>query len=166
MKRYIGAFAALALVVAATGCASPDPNARQNASVADRASFAPVAKVLVRRCGTIDCHGSPYRNYRLYGYQGRRLNPAHKPDAPDTTDAELAANYDATVGIEPELFAEVIAAKGASPSKLTLVRKARGEESHKGGARIAPDDAADKCLVAWLRSAPDEAACSEALKVP
>jgi hypothetical protein len=59
---------------------------------------------------------------------------------------------------------QVVAEKGQDPSRLTVVRKARGEEHHKGGERIVPGDAADVCLLSWLGSAVDSDACASALK--
>jgi hypothetical protein len=35
-------------------------------------AFRPVAEVLLDRCGTLDCHGSKYRNMRLFGLGGSR----------------------------------------------------------------------------------------------
>lgn len=153
---------------AVVGCSSPDTNARVNpvASGPDRAQFAEVAPVLVNRCGSLDCHGSAYRNMRLYGYAGARLDPAHTPDNPRTiTQAEIDADYDAVVALEPTLMAEVVASGGAEAGNLTLVRKGRGAENHKGGRRIEPGDDADVCLVSWLGGNVDVAACRRIVPV-
>jgi hypothetical protein len=57
----------------------------------------------------------------------------------------------------------VIADAGAHPERLTLIRKARGTEHHKGGTVIHAGDDADTCLGSWLRSALDSAACQRSL---
>ena len=125
-------------------------------------TFGPVSEVLVVRCGSLDCHGSKYRNYRLVGAGAGRLDPTATPDGAKTTDAEIAYNYGSTLGVEPETMREVAAAKGAGAEKLTLVRKARGEEAHKGDRRIVPGDPADRCLLSWLSGATDTTACAAA----
>ena len=53
------AFAALP-----SACASPDTGARVNPIGPDAEQFKAVAPMLVRRCGSIDCHGSRFRNLR------------------------------------------------------------------------------------------------------
>lgn len=149
----------------AIGCSTPDTGARVDPIGPDRASFEPVTKMLVRRCGTLDCHGTPYRNLRLYGYGGLRLDPAFVPDR-DLTVAEVDANYDAVIGLEPSIMRDVVADKGAAPERLTLVRKARGTEEHKGKGVIAVGDDADRCLISWLGSATDVDACTRTLDQP
>jgi hypothetical protein len=126
------------------GCATDGPG-RIEADLPDRAAFAGPGKVLVSRCGTSDCHGSPYRNYRLKG--------------------DLALDYDATVSIEPERTRAI--ANGEEPTESsTLLRKAHGTEAHKGGVRLVPGSSADLCVVNWLRRSPDERACAAALPAP
>lgn len=154
-----GLFAGLVALVA---CSTPEQG-RSNATTLDVATFGPVSAMLVVRCGSLDCHGSKYRNYRLVGYGAGRLEPATTPDGAKTTDAEITYNYGSTVGVEPETMREVAAAKGAGAEKLTLVRKARGEEAHKGERRIVPGDPADRCLLSWLSGATDTTACAAAL---
>lgn len=159
----------LAVVVATAppllfvACSAPDPGATVSPAGPDRASFGPVARVLVRRCGSLDCHGSRYRNLRLYGFGASRLEPTNLPDSPaDTTVAEIDADYDAVVALEPELMRQVVANGGRDASRLTFVRKARGEEAHKGGPRILPGDLADVCVLSWLGGAVDADACASA----
>ncbi|MDB4942769.1 MAG: hypothetical protein JWP97_2303 [Labilithrix sp.] len=149
--------------VLAGGCSSPDTSGRVDAVGPDVAQFQAVAPMLVRRCGSIDCHGSLYRNFRLYGFGGTRLAPTDRPDFPTLPSAaEIAADYDAVVGVEPEIMAEVVRSGGAGTERLTLVRKARFEENHKGGQRIVRGDDADVCLLTWLSSSTDQAACRRA----
>ncbi len=107
-----------------------------------------------RRCGTLDCHGQPGRAYRVYGYAGFRL---YNEDAglvsgqQATTEAEVLANYQAAVALEPEEMSRLIATQGADPDKLLLLRKPLKLERHKGGPSMRTDDVGYKCVVAWLR---------------
>jgi hypothetical protein len=158
MRRSLVLFASL-LVVA---CASHDPNARTNGAAPDPTAFKPVALVLVNRCGSLDCHGSKYRNFRLYGFGGERSDPTSRPNTPDTTPDEVSLDYQAVLGVEPEIIAAVVAEGGKDPERLTLVRKARDGEAHKGGQRIVPGSDADACLLSWLASAVDANACKSA----
>jgi hypothetical protein len=153
---------------AATGCSSPDPAARIDPRGPDRGQFAVVAPMLVRRCGSIDCHGSIYRNFRLYGYAGTRLRDGQAPETlrPDLpkrlTDEEIEADYQAVLGVEPEIMRDVVNDNGNGRERLTLVRKGRGEEDHKGDQRMVPDDEADTCLGSWLAGAVNVEKCRAA----
>jgi len=176
MKSNLVTFALTALLgltVTATltaSCSSPATSARVDALGPARAQFDVVVPMLVRRCGSIDCHGSNYRNMRVYGYGGTRLRDAGapassvlRPDFPaNITADEVEATYQAVVGLEPEIMREVVLAGGAGPERLTLVRKGRDEERHKGHLRITPGDTADRCLLTWLASSVDVAACNAA----
>jgi hypothetical protein len=130
----------------------------------DRASFPEVAQVLVRHCGTLDCHGTRGRNLRLYGNEGLRWAASDRPLEPAcTTSDEIAQDYDSLVGLEPEVMNAVVGDMGIRPERLTLVRKARGSEDHKGGAPWQTGDDADRCLSSWLASETDTDACLRAL---
>jgi hypothetical protein len=102
---------------------------------------------------------------RLYGYQSERLDAKTSlPDSPtQSTPAEIDADYDAVVSLEPDVTRQVVADHGASPERLTFVRKGRGQENHKGGSRIAVGDPADLCVTSWLAGAVDAASCTAAL---
>jgi hypothetical protein len=120
----------------------------------DGSTFRPVSAVMEERCGTLDCHGEVARPMRIYGQQGLRM-PTEEPP-PDyftggaaTTPEELLANYGAMCGLEPDLLRRVMEKK-APPETLTLVRKARLTEKHKGGAIWFEGDPGDRCLVKWL----------------
>jgi len=160
--------AAVALIVAwASACSAPPPDARFVATPPDRATFPPVAEELVHRCGTLDCHGSSSRNLRIYGSTGLRLDPADRPSASQaSTKAEIDRDFDGVVGLEPEILGAVVASGGAAPERLTLVRKARGAEDHKGGAPFTEGDDQDTCLTSWLAGHTDAAACTRALTLP
>jgi hypothetical protein len=171
MKRAVYTRAVIALMFAATGaaivvagCSSPDASATIDPTAGDagpsREQFDFVAPVLSRRCGSIDCHGSIYRNMRVYGYGGLRLGPAGKvtPMTPmlDTTE-EIQATYEAVVGLEPEVMRTVVQQGGAGVERLTFVRKGRGDEDHKGNKRLNADS--DLCVTSWLANHVDEDAC-------
>jgi hypothetical protein len=171
MKRavYMRAFLALALAAGAgplvgMGCSSPDGAATVDPTAGDaaasRAQFAFVAPVLSRRCGSIDCHGSIYRNMRVFGYGGLRLGPAGKitPMTPMLDNPEeVEATYEAVVGLEPEVMRTVVEQGGAGVERLTFVRKGRGDEDHKGNKRLNADS--DLCVTSWLANHVDEDAC-------
>lgn len=177
MKRavYMRAFLALTLAAAggalvATACSSPDAAATVDPTAGDagpsREQFDFVAPVLARRCGSIDCHGSIYRNMRIYGYGGLRTGPDPNPDPAipfnpqipkAVTPAEAQASYESVVGLEPEIMRTVVQQGGAGVERLTFVRKGRGTEDHKGNKRL--DANSDKCVTSWLANHVDEAAC-------
>jgi hypothetical protein len=155
---------ALACATAWCACSPPASDARFSGLLPDRASFPEVAQVLVRYCGTLDCHGSRARNLRLYGSEGLRWASSDRPQTPTcSSDDEFTQDYASIVGLEPELLSAVVADHGTSPERLSLIRKARGQEAHKGGTPIHEGDAADRCLVSWLADRTDLDACLSAL---
>ena len=157
----MGLVAITTAIVAA--CSSPDTTARVDASGPGADDFKLVAPMLVRRCGSIDCHGSSYRNFRLYGYGGQRLAATDRPDTPQRiTDDEVRADYDAVVGLEPEIIRDVMQANGTGFDRLSIVRKGRNEEDHKGGQRMTPGDPADTCLVTWFSRVTNATVCASA----
>lgn len=157
----------LVLTALAPACAAaPGDGARVAIAGPDEASFPPVAAFLEHRCGTLDCHGQIGRNLRLYGYDGLRLAAADLPGGAPTTSDEIDADFRSVTGLEPELLNAVVAEGGAHPERLTLVRKGRGTEHHKGGALVMPGDAQDRCLLGWLAGAVDDTACADALETP
>jgi hypothetical protein len=153
-----------ALVVIVLACA-PSPDARTTATVPDRASFPVVADLLVHRCGTLDCHGQTSRNLRLYGNLGLRLAPGDRPVSKGATSvAEYDEDFASVVGLEPETMTTVVTEAGARPDRLTLIRKARGTDQHKGGALWSAGDAQDRCVTSWLAGATDASDCDLANK--
>jgi hypothetical protein len=162
--RLAAVFAGGAAALAIWACAGVDDEARIDGAVAPSGTaFRPVAQVLVDRCGSLDCHGSKYRNMRLFGFGSARIDPAHRPDAPETTDDEVLRSYQAVVALEPEVLRTVIAEGGVHPERLTFVRKGRGTEAHVGGAPIGRGDPADLCIISWLGGATDEGRCRAAV---
>ncbi len=157
---------ALVLAASAACCSTASDTARTTIDLPDETTFAPVAGALLYRYGTLDCHGTTFRNFRLYGEDGLRLDHDASVNGGPTTDAEVQADFASFVGLEPEILSAVVADHGADPDRLTLIRKARGEEDHKGGQRITIGDDADLCLTGWLASTPDDAACAKVLTEP
>jgi hypothetical protein len=122
-------------------------------------SFGPLGDYLDHRCGSLDCHGQPGRNLRIWGCEGMRLDagmiPVCNKTVPGggrTTLYEHQATYRSLVGLEPQVMTEVYSGcsgqvgdggaalypPGSSchPELLTFVQKARGAEAHKGGQLI------------------------------
>lgn len=147
------------LVLALPACGSNDRE-QVDFEVPSRLGFEPVSQMLHLRCGSLDCHGQLGRNLRLYGQYGLRDDPDDVPGGDPTSAYEHARNYDSVVSLEPELLALVAAEGGAHPERLTLVRKARGSEEHKGGSALATGSDADRCLLSWLSGSVDATACA------
>jgi hypothetical protein len=172
MTRASVLFALLApLGAAATGaasaCSPPSAGARVVETTPDATSFPPVAAMLIQACGSLDCHGTLGRNLRLYGDTTLRLSPTDVPSTliPTTRD-EVTQDFESVLGLEPEIMSQVVASGGADPERLTFVRKARGSESHKGGAIVVPGDPRDVCITSWLKGTADASACTAALSLP
>jgi hypothetical protein len=153
----------IVLLLVVVACTFPSSTATNAVTPPDRASFPPVADLLGKRCGTLDCHGSAYRNLRVYGSLGLRLSPNDRPlSKGQTTPEEYDADFASIVGLEPEIMNEVVQQGGASPDRLTFVRKARGTEHHKGGSLMQAGDPEDECITSWLSGHTDVAGCASA----
>lgn len=126
--------------------------------------FRLVNNMLERRCGTLDCHGQKSRPFIVFGQNAYRRPGAESSDTPPidpdeyfpggqeaTLEYELRGTYDSMCGLEPEKMDRVV--KGENPNILSLVRKPRLEEKHKGG-RIwgTGTREGDACLISWLQS--------------
>jgi hypothetical protein len=145
------------------GCSSPASDARFTEAVPDRAQFPAVAQGMERKCGALDCHGSSYRNLRVYGNESLRWLPTDRVLSPPcTTSLEVEQDFDSLVGLEPEAMTTVVQDHGAGPDRLLLVRKARGTEGHKGGVVMNAGDDLDVCITSWLAGATNVAACEKA----
>lgn len=147
-----------ALYILVAGCGSEPPEAP---AITVDARWPAVSQMLGARCGSLDCHGQTGRPLRLYHGQGLRLGGGVSGDG-NTTEAEHDANLRATLALEPELTAEVLHDDGKDPQRLTLYRKARGLEKHKGESPLAEGDRGDDCLRSFLQGNVDEAACDDA----
>lgn len=163
---------------ALAGCGGLEPGAESVVGPPlDVNSFRPVSAVMERRCGTLDCHGQTARPLRIYGQYGlRRYEPEGSPNVENyaeyysggkepTTLAELEDNYRSMLALEPEIIAKVYA-KTAPPEELTLVRKARLQEKHKGGLLWNKGDPGDVCLTNWLTGNTDTTQCEVELGHP
>jgi hypothetical protein len=167
-----------AVALASVACSSVDPTAVVTVTGpsfgAVGSSFRPISAVLERRCATLDCHGSTYRPLKIYGQIGlRRPEPEGSPNvmsyedyysggSEPTTEAELFDNYLSVTGLEPEILEAVVDGK-ALPDALTLVRKPRLREKHKGGLIWTQSDPGDLCLINWLTGIDDTAPCDQEL---
>ncbi|HWZ92999.1 MAG TPA: hypothetical protein VNW92_29240, partial [Polyangiaceae bacterium] len=87
-------------------------------------------------------------------------------DGGTASSAEVEDNYQSVITLEPEILALVLREHGDQPERLTLVRKGRGSEAHKGGAAIAVGSTSDRCILSWLSSTLDEAACTDGALIP
>jgi hypothetical protein len=171
--------AGLFCVVAQIGCGGFDPEASRDIPMPpfDPVGFRLVSAVVERRCGTLDCHGAAARPLRIYGQYGLRRPEEQGSDNVQnyaeyypggnepTTLAELTDNYRSICALEPELLGKVFA-KEADPEVLTIVRKARLREKHKGGLLWNKGDPGDLCLVNFLTGNTDTAPCEIELGHP
>ena len=166
---------ALTGFVALLGSCSEVPSDARIGIIAPNGSeiaFGPVADLLEHRCGSLDCHGQPARNLRVYGCEGMRLSLDNvsicnvKAGGQPTTSDEHQATYRSLVGLEPTVMSEVVANHGADPELLTFVRKARGTEAHKGGQLFTPGDDQDVCVTTWLAGRTNATACANAIAIP
>lgn len=178
LQRFLKAALVLGIAaccpVLATSCiAEPDEALPIDCPPMDDVVFKDVSAVLENRCGTLDCHGSPYRPFRVYGSRGLR-----RPETPETlaegtfdeyytgglatTKAERQDNALSLCGLEPEKLKEYQAAVAQNKDKredlagdmLTVIRKARLEERHKGGQIWPKNATGDQCLYTWLAMPP------------
>lgn len=160
--------------LAAPGCSPPDKGELER-TVSTRASPVSfrtngVSTVIEKRCGSLDCHGSPARNLRVYSSAGLRLpnDAGIVPGQGETTLDEITANYHSLMTLEPEQTNKVI--EGADPYTLLIVKKPLEIEKHKGGPVIRRGDDAERCLVSWLKedllSPIDKDACTRAAAFP
>ena len=148
-------------------CSAPPTNARFIATPPSRDQFPAVAQMFVHTCGTLDCHGAIARNFRIWGNTGMRWASTDVPSALTvTTSDEMDATFESLVGLEPEIMSAVVESGGASPDRLTFLRKARGTESHKPGQIITTGDDRDVCITSWLTGTTDQTACANALSYP
>lgn len=103
---------------------------------------------------------------RLYGELGLRLSADDVPAGDETTSEEHAENYFAVVALEPELLSDVWRDAGNGSQRLSLVRKARGDEAHKGGSIFVAGQPGDRCIQSWLSGEVDSALCEVAAELP
>ncbi len=188
MKRAIfptfAALSATTIVAVGVACGSFDQTAVTEVTGPDFGEFsisstigadgavasAGVDVVLEQRCGSLDCHGQMGRALRIFSQSGLRLisqDAANVPGGAPTTQTELVANYQAVIGLQPELMTEVVQ-QNAPPTALLLLRKPMQLERHKGGQVIVPGSNAYNCIVSWLAGPMkfSEPACANAMSAP
>ncbi|HEY2510387.1 MAG TPA: hypothetical protein VGI39_06015 [Polyangiaceae bacterium] len=161
--------ASTSLALALGACSAPK-DSRIGVLVPNESTFPPVADLLAYRCGSLDCHGSSQRNFVIWSCYGLRLDPNAIPGCDGKANHTSPGEYDRTfrslVGLEPAVMSGVVASNGANPDELTLVRKARGEEAHKGGTLFVPGDVQDQCVAQWLsNSSATATTCASALSL-
>jgi hypothetical protein len=154
----------LGVVLALTACSGPD-NGTVEVTGPPLDQFADVSVPLVESCGSLDCHGQPGRNLQIWGKYGQRLSPNEFPSGADAGVDEIEATYRSVVGLEPEVMASVVKDSGAHPERLTMIRKARGTEAHKGGTVMVEGDHLDTCITSWLASQVQRSECKAARTV-
>ncbi len=171
MSRSLALVVAMGFPIALAACVTAADSIPTKSRCPPADDFHIVSQVLERRCGTLDCHGVTERPMRIYGRTGLRL-PDNSQGGDyvvggmvETTDAEVNANYLAACGLEPERMANVVARK-AEITTLTLVRKPRLQESHKGGMVLPEGSSGDKCLTSWIAGKVNDAACVDELMKP
>ena len=158
-------------LLAAPGCtgsespvfdARPASDGERPLQAPSRIGFETVANAMQPRCGTLDCHGQIGRNLRLFGSRGLRLLAKDNPADNVTTVEEYDATYWSVIALEPEILTQVVRDGGQRPERLTLIRKARGVDLHKGAALMKPGDDLDNCLLTWLSGTLADAFCRAA----
>jgi hypothetical protein len=150
--------AALASTVTTAGCGSIDPDKTTEVFRPNLQQYRQyVNGPLVRRCGTLDCHGQQGRPFRLYSQSGLRVREKDASAAtgqaaiPAITQEEELRNFESIIGLEPEEFSRVLIRRGENPETLVFFRKPLGLESHKGGAdTLTRNSAFYRCLKGWL----------------
>lgn len=152
--------------VLATACLSESELGNVEATCPSETDFAIVSQVMERRCGTLDCHGDGSRTLRIYSRTGLRIEGEGVSGGKEPTSAkEMKANRDSACGVEPEDTTLVVSGE-EKPETLTIIRKPRLEEAHKGGRVWLVDSPGDVCISSWFKGAVDKSACEVELLDP
>ena len=129
-------------------------------------TFAPVVSdALEVHCGTLDCHGSVYRNLRFFGHFGTRASPDEKTGIEPTSDEEYVRNYDSLIAIEPEALSTIMQKHGAGFDSWIVVTKGTNAEVHKGGQQMKKGDTTYTCLSSWILGAVQMDACLQSVNL-
>lgn len=169
-SRRPGSFAATLLAGGAAVCAASlascsGPSGSETVTVTfpDSIQFMSLVSPAVEiRCGTLDCHGSVYRNMRFFGKYGSRLSSKDVTGVQDTTPDEQQRNYDSIVSLEPDNLASIFAKHGQGFDKWMVVLKGTNAVFHKGAQRMMKGDATYTCLLSWVTGNADMNACAMA----
>lgn len=153
--------------------------------------FAVVSSLLEKRCGTLDCHGSLYRPFKIYGKDGLRNFLPEEYNDPvlaqqnmtfsgglPTTVEELELNRRSICGLEPEKMGQAMAVPaGIEVTDLLLLQKPLGDIDctgredegcvrHKGGQVFIGKGADDTaCVSGWIVPPFENGACTAAIAV-
>ena len=146
-------------LLASLACSAPDPGASTTIPSQDPTLFPPLEAAMGPSCASLDCHGRPGRNLRIYDVGGLRLSANDVSGVGKTTPDELAADRQSLLGLEPAITDQVLREKGARPDRLMVVQKARGAVAHKGNSPWPEGSAGDRCLVSYFASQLDAPAC-------
>jgi hypothetical protein len=158
--RHVSMVVSTAIAASAMSCGEHDASS-VTLAVPSRDGFGAVSAVLEPNCGTLDCHGDPARNFRVYGKRGLRLDGNHVTGAAtDTTQAEVDATYASIIGLQPEMLNRLYIERGREPHRWLVVSKARGSENHIGKDRLPARSPGDRCVVSWASGMMDVASCS------
>lgn len=176
MKRTLAMAAAVVLPLSSAACLSDAELGTGQPFCPPEENFRAVNNMLERRCGTLDCHGSFARPFIVYGQNALR-RPGGEDLATDpkqyftggiepTLDFELEGTFLSACGLEPEEMDAVV--KGdAEPDTLTLIRKPRLDEKHKGGRVWGRGTLkGDACLVGFVTGNVDPNTCVAELEEP
>jgi hypothetical protein len=150
------------LLASVVACSGPKDGQTVVLATPDSATFPPVSDALEVRCGTLDCHGSIYRNLRMYGIYGVRADSKAVTGVGATTEDEYQRNYASLISIAPEALSAIVTAHGAGFEHWIVITKGTNAENHKGGERMKKGDPAYNCLSSWVLGALDMNACTDA----
>jgi hypothetical protein len=152
-----------------SGLRRPEPDLYSDGCTADKDCPGPNRICLVGT-GCIDASIKDLKGYAQY-YSGGLVK---------TTPSEKYENWQAVCGLEPEIMTIVFCCAAEpgrcdgfrydlycdkpekyDPGTLTLIRKARLREKHKGGILWDVGKAGDKCLTNWVTTAYETASPTE-----
>jgi hypothetical protein len=164
VRLALGGLGLAVSLLGAAACVSESDRAPAESTCPSETDWPMVSQVLEHGCGTLDCHGAPSRPLRLFGRNGIRMDSSSIVGVDATTEAELAQNRDSVCGLEPELMTAVMAGD-AGLGELTVIRKPRLIEAHKGGRVWVKDDAPGYvCFSSWIAGDVDVDACETDLQ--
>lgn len=164
--QRVSRFVAVLFATLSVGCISETEMEPAEFDCPSEADWPIVSQVLERKCGTIDCHGDRARSFRLFGRNGSRLDDGDVVGSTDgTSTAELRENRASACGLEPEQMHAVVQGDEELET-LTLIRKPRLIEAHKGGRVWVEDSPGFVCLSSWIDGSLDRAACEAELAIP
>ncbi|MEM9694184.1 MAG: hypothetical protein AAGA56_16665 [Myxococcota bacterium] len=172
MSRALALGLFLMGAIAAVGCVTVEDEDVIRPNCGSREQFEPVSVLLENHCGSLDCHGGTGRAFAVFGRTGRRRlgslddrDPNYFTGGLPTNRHEIDGTFQSACGLQPEL--SDLVARGVEPATaLTMLRKPRLDEAHKGGRVWLPNSSADLCLQSWFEGGTDFLACERGLEQP